>query len=84
MKNLGTFVRVALLGLVGVWAGRLLHPFQTATSTTPTWSIGQLVGRLGLLLLVSFLAIGVHELGHALLGKWQGFQFQWLTVGPFR
>lgn len=84
MKNLGTVVRVALLGLVGVWAGRLLHAFHTTTPTTTTWSIGQLAGRLGLLLLVSFLAIGVHELGHALLGKWQGFQFQWLTVGPFR
>jgi hypothetical protein len=84
MKNLGILVRVALLGLVGLWVGRLLHPFQTITSTTPTWSIGQLGGRLGLLLLISFLAIGVHELGHALMKKWQGFQFQWLTVGPFR
>ena len=24
----------------------------------------------------------LHELGHALVGRWQGFQ--WLTVGPFR
>jgi hypothetical protein len=83
MKKLGTFVRVELLGLGGWGAGRLLHPFQTATSTLPTWSIGQLAGRLGLLL-VSLLTIGVHELGHAVLGNWQGFQLQWLTVGPFR
>jgi hypothetical protein len=84
MKHLGTFVRVALLGLVGWGAGRLFHPLQTATSPPPTWAIGQLGGRLVLLLIISFLAIGVHELGHAVLGNWQGFQFQWLTVGPFR
>lgn len=84
MKKPDILARVTLLGLVGFLVGRILNDFRTATPTTPTWSIGQLVGRLGLLLLISFLAIGVHELGHALLGRWQGFQFQWLTVGPFR
>lgn len=84
MKKPDILARVTLLGLVGFLIGRILNDFRTAHFTTPTWSIGQLMGRLVLLLLISFLAIGVHELGHALLGKWQGFQFQWLTVGPFR
>ena len=76
MKKPDILARVALLGLVGFLAGRILHDFRTATFTAPTRSIGQLMGRLGLLLLITFLAIGVHELGHALLGKWQGFQLQ--------
>lgn len=84
MKKPDILARVTLLGLVGFLVGRILNDFRTAHFTLTTWSIGQLMGRLGLLLLISFLAIGVHELGHALLGKWQGFQFQWLTVGPFR
>lgn len=74
MKKLGKVLGAGLLGLIGVWAGGLLHTFRTTPTTTH--SIGQLAGRLGLLLLVSLLAIGMHELGHALLGYWQGFQFQ--------
>ena len=84
MKKLGKMVGVGLLGLLSVWIGGLLHASRTATPPATTWSIGHAVGRLGLLLLVSLLAIGVHELGHAVLGHWQGFAFQWLTVGPFR
>jgi hypothetical protein len=84
MKKLGNVLGGVLLCLLSVWAGNLLHSFKTAATTVPSWSIGQLLSTLGLLLLVSLLAIGVHELGHALLGSCQDFRFQWLTVGPFR
>ncbi|RZK30501.1 MAG: M50 family peptidase [Hymenobacter sp.] len=84
MKKLGKLLGVGLLGLLGVWVGGLLHGSRTHTPTPTTWPIGHAVGQLGLLLLVALLAIGVHELGHAVLGHWQGFEFQWLTVGPFR
>lgn len=42
----------------------------------------QLGNFIGLNLVLLFLTLFIHELGHALLGKWSGYRFNYLTVGP--
>lgn len=83
MKKIRNLLPAVLLGVLGIWAGRWLRAVGTTTSEGP-WPLGQLVGSLGLLLVASLLAIGMHEIGHAGLGRWQGFELHRLTVGPFQ
>ncbi|GAB3298037.1 M50 family metallopeptidase [Hymenobacter tenuis] len=84
MRKLVTIGAGGLLSLLGVWLGRQLHSLTAVPAPAAAGSGGALAGSLVLLLLCALLAIGIHELGHALLGRWQGFQLQWLTAGPFR
>ena len=87
MKNIrkhGPLLLLALLGgAVGVLAGRYLaraaHP--PAAAGKPWLAAGALLVLLPLAWLVAVL---LHELGHALMGRRQGFRFHWLAVGPFR
>ncbi|WP_219156056.1 M50 family metallopeptidase [Hymenobacter profundi] len=37
---------------------------------------------MALLLVAWLVAVGLHELGHALAGRLQGFRLHWLTIGP--
>jgi hypothetical protein len=45
--------------------------------------IGWIAGIL-FFLAVSIMAITVHELGHFLVGKWAGFRFRYICIGPIR
>ena len=84
MKKLGYLLLLVLLGALSGAGGRWLHAHTAAGPASGHGGVWQMSGTLGLLLLAWLLAAGLHELGHALLGRWQGFQFQWLAVGPFR
>ncbi|RYU80474.1 M50 family metallopeptidase [Hymenobacter persicinus] len=68
----------ALGGVVGFWGAR--HGLKS--SGTAHWGKPQLLGLLALLPVAWLVAVGLHELGHALAGRLQGFRLHWLTVGP--
>ncbi|MET4076447.1 M50 family metallopeptidase [Hymenobacter sp. UYCo722] len=86
MKNIrkyGPRLALALLGAAaGVLIGKYLgHAARSAGGAGNPW---QTMGALLVLLPLAWLvAVGLHELGHALLGRRQGFRFHWLAVGPF-
>ncbi|QNE39256.1 M50 family metallopeptidase [Hymenobacter sp. NBH84] len=46
------------------------------------WTLMQKLGLLALLPVAWLVAVGLHELGHALAGRLQGFCLHWLTIGP--
>jgi hypothetical protein len=72
---------LVLCGLGGILAGKHL----AALTGTLHWRPGQAAVRLLVLLPTAWLlAVLLHELGHALAGRSQGFRFHWLVVGPFR
>ncbi|MDQ2772422.1 MAG: M50 family metallopeptidase [Bacteroidota bacterium] len=83
-KNLFGLLLAGLGGGAGYLIGKyLIHPTRAATHAAgQPW---QVAGLLLVLLPVAWLvAVGLHELGHALMGRRQGFRFHWLAVGPFR
>ena len=43
---------------------------------------GSIANFIGLTLVLLFLTLFIHELGHALFGIWAGYRFNYLTVGP--
>ncbi|TGE28110.1 M50 family metallopeptidase [Hymenobacter metallicola] len=79
MKTLFRFIVAALLFLLSVGVGRVARSYAATPGKWPLWQVGLV---LLLLPLAWMLAVLVHELGHSLAGRWQGFRFQWLVVGP--
>ena len=63
--------------VVMYWAGQIMQ--GTDTGDTAVWGV---LLRLGSFVLAFFLAIAVHEGGHALVGVCVGFRFNSLRVGP--
>lgn len=72
MKAIFTPKWVTLLAILIILAGLL---FERSFET---------IALLGNLMLVAWLAIAMHELGHVIFGKWNGFEFVFFTVGPVR
>jgi hypothetical protein len=68
----------ALGGALGAWAAK--HGLKLPGKAH--WSRGQVLGLLALLPPAWLLAVALHELGHALAGRLQGFRLYWLVVGP--
>ncbi|MGM0751559.1 MAG: M50 family metallopeptidase [Bacillota bacterium] len=56
------------LFLIGVW----YEPTREETAV------------IGGLFLAWLIAVGLHELGHVIVGRWNGFEFGFLSVGPFQ
>ncbi|GAA4032757.1 hypothetical protein GCM10022409_16280 [Hymenobacter glaciei] len=85
MKNIRKYALLALklLLVVGsILVGRYLrHAGHPAAATGHSWLATSVL--LVLVPLGFLVAVGLHELGHALMGQRQGFRFHWLTVGPF-
>ena len=84
IRKYGSLLVLALLSgaigkMLGKYLGHAAHP--AATATNPWLTTGAL---LVLLPLAGLLAVLLHELGHALMGRRQGFRFNWLVVGPFK
>ena len=84
IRKYGPLLLLALLaGAVGLLAGRYLgHAARPAAAASKPWL--NVAALLVLLPLAWLLAVLLHELGHALMGRRQGFRFHWLAVGPFR
>lgn len=83
IRKYGPLLALALLGgAVGLLIGKYLgHAARPAAAAGKPWlAVGELLVLLPLAWLV---AVGLHELGHALMGRRQGFRFHWLAVGPF-
>lgn len=84
IRKYGPLLALALLcGAVGLLIGRHLgHAARPAAAGGKPWLA---VGALLVLLPLGWLvAVGLHELGHALMGRREGFRFHWLAVGPFK
>lgn len=62
-------------GAIGYWSAR--HGLRLPANVH--WRLGP---TLALLPLAWLLAVALHELGHALAGRLQGFRLYWLAVGP--
>ena len=84
MKHLRTLLQLAVGLLLGQWSTDLLHQHSALLFKGGAWSRPQLVGVALLLPVGGLLAVLVHELGHVLLGRVNGFVFHWLSVGPFK
>lgn len=86
MKKLFKIVLAAILFTMSLWAGDLVYKYTSTVRTTAEveWDPWQAGRALVLLPLSWLLAVLLHELGHTQMGRWQGFRFQWLTVGPFK
>jgi len=83
IRKYGPLLALALLGgAVGILIGKYLgHAARPAAAAGKPWLT--LAALLVLMPLGWLLAVLLHELGHALLGRYQGFRFHWLVVGPF-
>jgi len=72
MKSFFTPKWVSLFGsillLIGVWEG----PAREMTAV------------IGGFFLAWLLAVGLHELGHVMAGRWNGFEFGFLAFGPIQ
>ncbi|OGX84747.1 hypothetical protein BEN47_15915 [Hymenobacter lapidarius] len=68
--------------LVGGGLGLLVGKYVGAYFKHAHWGGGQVAALLSLLPLAWLVAVGLHELGHALAGGRQGFVLQWFVVGP--
>ncbi|UOR07054.1 M50 family metallopeptidase [Hymenobacter aerilatus] len=79
MKKLRLVVFAILGGGIGFLCAkyRLLSPPGDLHLT-----LTQKLVLLALLPMAWLVAVGLHELGHALAGRLQGFRLHWLTVGP--
>jgi hypothetical protein len=68
--------------VVGAGMGLLMGKYISEYTKHAHWSKGQVVSLLLVLPLAWLLAVGLHELGHALAGRRQGFVLHWFAVGP--
>ncbi|OGX87820.1 hypothetical protein [Hymenobacter glacialis] len=68
--------------LVGIGLGLLVGMYAGAHFKHVHWGGGQVAALLALLPLAWLVAVGLHELSHALAGVRQGFVLQWFVVGP--
>ena len=77
-------VIVGLLGgaAVGYAVAKLFTGGEEAAATTEPLALWLKVLLFLSLPLLMLFVIGVHELGHVAAGRWQGFRFFGLTVGP--
>ncbi|WP_035559320.1 M50 family metallopeptidase [Hymenobacter sp. IS2118] len=82
MKNTGKYVGIAVSLAVGIGVGLLGGKYVGAQLAHGRWSGGQVAALVALLPLAWLVAVGLHELGHALAGTRQGFVLQWFVVGP--
>ncbi|TYZ08125.1 M50 family metallopeptidase [Hymenobacter lutimineralis] len=82
MKKLKPLLLGLALGTLGACVGFWGARHGLKLSATSHWSKGQVLGLLALLPVAWLVAVGLHELGHALAGRLQGFRLHWLTVGP--
>ena len=83
MKKLPKLLPVVLLILGGL-AGFVAGKYLAGATKSLHWQSWQVAVILLVLLPTSWLlAVLLHELGHALVGRSQGFNFHWLAVGPF-
>lgn len=81
LRKLPLIVFLVLCGLGGGRLGKYLATVTGSLHFRP-WQVAL---GLGVLLPTAWLlAVLLHELGHALAGRSQGFRFHWLVVGPFR
>lgn len=83
MNNTKKIILAALFLLLGISAGSLTHKYAAIASfKASSQQTGIII--LSLLPVAWLVAVVLHEVGHALVGHWQGFKFQWMVVGPFK
>ncbi|HEX8326311.1 MAG TPA: M50 family metallopeptidase [Hymenobacter sp.] len=82
MKKTQKFLVFGLSLMLGAAFGMLLAKYGFAHIKHAQWSKWQVGALLALLPLTWLVAVGLHELGHALAGLRQGFVLHWLAVGP--
>ncbi len=67
---------------LGYLAARIGFDSGRATGTGEKKGVAAALGFFGLALLATWIALAIHEAGHALGGVAQGFRFLFLAVGP--
>lgn len=82
MKKLKSLLVGLALGALGGVGGFWGANHGLAMSATVGWSSTQKLALLLLLPVAWLIAVSLHELGHALAGRLQGFRLHWLIVGP--
>ncbi len=76
-------IGILIFGVIGIGVGYAIGKMAatgTSSSTLPAWVK---ISLIGLLIPAFFVAIGVHEGGHAVAGVKVGFDFKMYVVGPF-
>ena len=80
-SKIGTYLEWGLLLLAIFGTFKLLTELGLASDLKPETAKEKYIMWIGLLV-IGFIALGVHELGHLLTGLLQGFTFQLFVVGP--
>ncbi|WP_046244181.1 site-2 protease family protein [Hymenobacter terrenus] len=82
-KNIRSILLILVLFGTGGVVGGLSGKYAVTVTANSHWGPWRVGGALLVLLPLAWLvAVGLHELGHALAGRMQGFAFHWLAVGP--
>lgn len=84
MTHFRTLLQLAVGLLLGQWGYYQLQQHSALLFKGGPWSDPQVIGVALLLPVGWLLAVLVHELGHVLLGRANGFAFHWLSAGPFK
>ena len=80
-KEIKKYLEWVALGLVVIIAGVLTSQIEVGEHLKPQTTTEKALGILGVIVM-AFVVLGIHELGHLLMGLWQGFRFELYVVGP--